>query len=112
MARSVSPVSTSAPIMPVLCANRMSVDSRSPIISVVAGTRPVASAIMSSRPASGLPNTASHATPVQALIAAVIDAASGSPRPPGNGQNRSGLVATNRARRWNHSASKAICSLR
>ena len=98
--------------MPVLCANRMSVESRSPTITVVAGTSPVAPAIMSSRPGSGLPNTASHTTPVHAVTAAVIDAASGSPRPPGNGQNRSGLVATSRARRWNHRASNAICSLR
>ena len=44
--------------------------------------------------------------------AATIAAQSGSPRPPGNGQKRSGFVAMSRARRWNQIASKAIWSLR
>ena len=44
--------------------------------------------------------------------AAVMAAQSGSPRPPGNGQNRSGLVSIRNARLWNQMASNAICSLR
>ena len=60
----------------------------------------------------GLPRFASHVAPVHASIAAMIAAQSGSPRPPGNGQKRSGFVAMSRARRWNQIASKAIWSLR
>ena len=59
----------------------------------------------------GLPRFATDFTPVQASMAAVIAAQSGSPRPPGNGQNRSGLVWMRMARRWNQIASKAIWSL-
>ncbi len=47
---------------------------------------------------SGLPKLARQVVPVQASIAAVIEAQSGSPRPPGKGQKRSGLVWTRNAR--------------
>ena len=47
---------------------------------------------------SGLPRLRRQVVPVQASIAAVMDAQSGSPRPPGNGQNRSGLVWIRKAR--------------
>ena len=67
---------------------------------------------VSSISAPGLPRLASHVAPVQASMAATTAAASGSPRPPGNGQKRSGLDVIRMARRWNQIASKAICSLR
>ena len=60
----------------------------------------------------GLPMLARQGTPVHASMAAVMAAQSGSPRPPGNGQNRSGLVSIRNARLWNQMASNAICSLR
>lgn len=47
---------------------------------------------------SGLPSDFTHLVRVQASMAAVMDAQSGSPRPPGNGQNRSGLVSIRKAR--------------
>jgi hypothetical protein len=59
---------------------------------------------------SGLPVVASQVAPVQASMAATMAAQSGSPRPPGKGQLRSGLVATSRARRRYQMASKAVCS--
>ncbi len=60
----------------------------------------------------GLPRLATFVVPVQASIAAVMAAQSGSPRPPGNGQYRSGLVSMSSARLWNQMASNAIWSLR
>jgi len=56
----------------------------------------------------GLPKLTLHCCPVHASIAAVTAAQSGSPRPPGKGQNRSGLVWMRNARLWNQMASKAI----
>ena len=60
----------------------------------------------------GLPMTVRQVMPVQASMAAMMEAQSGSPRPPGKGQKRSGLVAMRKARLWNQMASKAIWSLR
>jgi len=47
---------------------------------------------------SGLPSDFTQVVRVQASIAAVMDAQSGSPRPPGKGQNRSGFVSIRMAR--------------
>ena len=106
-----SPVSGIAEAMPAVVANRMSVMRRSP--TMTARSRSM------SRPRSavraicglGLPRTVSARVPVHASMAATMAAQSGCPMPPGNGQNRSGLVPMSAARRWNQIASKAIWSL-
>src|SRR5690625_7814610 len=76
----------------------MSVLSRSPTMAHSAGSTPTPSRAIWAIGASGLPKVRSQRTPVVASIAATMPAVSGSPRPAGNGQYRSGLVLINRAR--------------
>ena len=86
----------------------MSVDNRSPTITQSFGLTPICRIAVSTISLSGLPALTRHSTPVQASMAAMIAPASGSPWPPGNGQNRSGSVVTRIARRYTARASKAI----
>ena len=96
--------------MPASTPILMSVESRSPTImqSPSSTPRPLTRGL--SIVGYGLPGLASHVAPVQASIAATIAAQSGSPRPPGKGQKRSGFVATRRAAGGTTIASKAIWS--
>ena len=107
-----SPVRTSAEAIPVSIAIWMSVINRSPTMRARLTSTWESPSAASSISAEGLPSVTWHLVPVHASMAAVIAAQSGSPRPPGKGQNRSGLVWIRNARLWNQMASKAICSLR
>ena len=85
-ARVLSPVSTSAESTPASTAIAMSVCMRSPTMMQSCGETPSTFIAVSSMIRSGLPTLTSQATPELAVIAAVMAAASGSPRPFGIGQ--------------------------